>query len=89
MDIKQFLISAKNGWLRKLKIKDYNEDRRTNKLHKIPGRCTRTAHAPAPAPHLHMTCTCTCTCTCIHSPNLPYSEGIGSPAAAIPVLKVM
>ena len=24
-----------------------------------------------------------------HSPNLPYSEGIGSPAAAIPVLKVV
>ena len=24
-----------------------------------------------------------------HSPNLPYSEGIGSPAAAIPILKVV
>ena len=28
-------------------------------------------------------------CRTEHSPNLPYSEGIGSPAAAIPLLKVM
>ena len=27
--------------------------------------------------------------TLSHSPNLPYSKGIGSPAAAIPVLKVV
>ena len=25
----------------------------------------------------------------VHSPNLPYSKGIGSPEAAIPLLKVM
>ena len=33
MDIKQFWISAKIGWLRKLRTKDYNEDRRTNNIH--------------------------------------------------------
>ena len=37
MDIKQFWISAKIGWLRKLKTKDYKEYKRTNNIHHQPG----------------------------------------------------
>ena len=36
MDIKQFWMSAKIGWLRKLRTKDYNEVRRTSNIHHQP-----------------------------------------------------
>ena len=37
MDIKKFWMSAKIGWLRKLKTKDYDEPRRTKNIHHQPG----------------------------------------------------
>ena len=36
MDIKQFWMAAKIGWLRKLRTKDYNEVRKTNNIHQQP-----------------------------------------------------
>ena len=36
MDIHKFWMSAKIGWLRKLKTKDYDEPRRTNNIHHQP-----------------------------------------------------
>ena len=40
MDIKKFWMSAKIGWLRKLKTKDYAEPKRTNNIHNQQGENT-------------------------------------------------